>query len=277
MEKLLKSDFPLNSFGINSGTGVLDIEVDTDRTSENLDEELQEFVGENVPINVTYDAYDASFQGYCSGQSGDCTTIIGASKGENGNNGLDCTINIASTKTVRGTTIDGVIIPHHCNTGYDDYYQNDKNDFTEKVGRHHTTGDWYGHYCDCDFIENTSSRSTNDSTLNYNGNNLPVGSRADLAVGDSVYMIGQYSGLDFGTIAEVNKTQFVGGKYLTNLYYVTGINFDSGDSGAPVVKSSGTVYGGMNVGAGTETINGQSTSVNYAHDWTYLKSSMGLN
>lgn len=90
-------------------------------------------------------------------------------------------------------------------------------------------------------------------------------------------MIGEYSGKDFGTIYSVNQWKWIDGYLYTDLYYVTGINFDVGDSGAPIVKTFNNKYGGMNIGEGTETINGNPTTVNYVHDWTFLKSKLGLN
>ncbi len=273
-DRLLESDFPLLGFGINSKTGVFDIEVDSDR-SGNIDKELQKFVGERVPIDVTYGIYDATLQGSCVGQTGYCSTIIGASKSEaNHINDIDCTISIPSTKGSGGSLVNGVIIPHHCNVNHVDYYQSVKTIGFHKVGPHNTDG---GFYCDCDFVK-INSRSFDTAKINYGGSDVSVAGREDFSVNDTVYMIGQFSGLDFGTIEKINQAKWLEGGWRTNLYWVSGISYDTGDSGAPIMKTSNSKYGGMNIAAGSETVDGiPNTPVNYVHDWTHMKSKLGLN
>ena len=91
-------------------------------------------------------------------------------------------------------------------------------------------------------------------------------------------MIGQFSGLDFGTIEKINQAKWLEGGWRTNLYWVSGISYDTGDSGAPIMKTSNSKYGGMNIAAGSETVDGiPNTPVNYVHDWTHMKSKLGLN
>lgn len=81
MWKLASTDYPFLSMGINSYTGEINIMLDESKIS-NIDQELQRIVGENIQLNITYGQDDAEFQGSCPNQTGKCTTIIGASKGE---------------------------------------------------------------------------------------------------------------------------------------------------------------------------------------------------
>ncbi len=271
MWKLASTGSPFLSMGIDSYTGEINIRLDESKT-DNIDKELQALVGDDVVLDIVYGSDDARFQGSCPDQTGECDTIIGASKGENGNTGLDCTINIVATKGSGQNEIDGVVIPHHCNTGHHDYYQKDKSDSDQKVGSHHTDGGWF---CDCDFVE-IDSRASSTGKVNDDGTDISV-TYGDLSDNDAVYLIGQYSGSDDGTIVEVNQWVWIGGSLYTDLYFVKNISFNSGDSGAPIVRSSDDKYGGMNIGAGTETVDGNSITVNYVHDWTFLKSKLGLN
>ena len=272
MWKLASTDYPFLSMGINSYTGEINIRLDESKISD-IDQELQRIVGENIPLNITYGQDDAELQGSCPSQTGKCTTIIGASKGEPDNvNDIDCTINIVATKGSGGSQISGVIIPHHCNTNHDDYYQYSKNTSSHEVGPHHTDGGWY---CDCDYVE-IDTRASSTGKVNDAGSDISV-TYGDLSDNDAVYLIGQYSGKDFGTIVEVNQWKWIDGYLYTDLYYVKNISFNAGDSGAPIVRDSDEKYGGMNIGAGTENIDGNNITVNYVHDWTFLKSKLGLN
>ena len=90
-------------------------------------------------------------------------------------------------------------------------------------------------------------------------------------------MIGQHSGKDHGTIVKTNQWVIIQGTWYTDVYFVKNISFDGGDSGAPIIRNSDERYGGKNIGAGTEYIDGQYITVNYVHDWTFLKSKLGLN
>ena len=88
-----------------------------------------------------------------------------------------------------------------------------------------------------------------------------------------VYMYGGVSGHDSGMIENVNAwKQFSDhGPWFTDLYKMSGFNFRSGDSGAPIVGSSNMKYGGMNI-AGSE----YGSDYRYGHDWTFLKSKLNL-
>ncbi|WP_067958263.1 hypothetical protein [Nitrosopumilus sp. Nsub] len=177
-----------------------------------------------------------------------------------------------ATKGSGGSQINGVIIPHHCNTNHDDYCQYSKNTASHEVGPHHTDGGWY---CDCDYVE-IDTRASSTGKVNDAGSDISV-TYGDLSDNDAVYLIGQYSKKDFGTIVEVNQWKWIDGYLYTDLYYVKNISFNTGDSGAPIVRDSDEKYGGMNIGAGTENIDGNNITVNYVHDWTFLKSKLGLN
>ena len=83
-------------------------------------------------------------------------------------------------------------------------------------------------------------------------------------------MHGASSGKDYGKIKEVNQSwQDPITKYwFTDLYKIAYISYTDGDSGAPVIDYENTKYGGMNIGT--------DGTYNLAHDWTFLKSKLGL-
>lgn len=272
MWQLVETDYTFLSMGINSYTGELNIKLDR-TNSTNIEDALQLLVGDEIELNITYGEDDVVLQGSCPDQGGVCTTIVGASAGEpNHTNDYDCTINIVATKGSGTSQVDGIVIPHHCNPGHNDYYQNDKNTSSQKVGPHHTDGGWY---CDCDFVQ-IDTRASSLGVVNDAGSDISV-TYGDLADNNAVYMIGAVSGKDFGTIVEVNQWLWVGGTLFTDTYYVKDINFTVGDSGAPIIRDSDEQYGGMNIAVGTETVDGNSITVNYVHDWTFLKDKLGLN
>ena len=272
MWKLASTDYPFLSMGINPYTGEIDIKLD-DALASDVDEELQSIVGDGVSLNISYGQNDATFQGSCPSQTGKCATIIGASKGEPDNNlDVDCTINIVATKGQGSTQVKGVVIPHHCNESHDDYYQYSKNISSHMVGPHYTDGGWW---CDCDFVE-IDTRASSIGKVNDGGSDISV-SYGDLSENNAVYMIGQHSGKDHGTIVKTNQWVVIQGTWYTDVYFVKNISFDGGDSGAPIIRDSDERYGGMNIGAGTEYIDGEYITVNYVHDWTFLKSKLGLN
>ena len=57
---------------------------------------------------------------------------------------------------------------------------------------------------------------------------------------------------------------------VSDLYKIRDVSYTDGDSGAPVIYNY--KYGGMNIGKGVI----YDITYNYAHDWTFLKSKLGL-
>ncbi len=275
MWKMAATNHLFLSMGLDPYTGELDILLDVLKAPniDEINEELRIIAGDTVQINVVYGQNNARFQGSCNSQTGYCPTIIGASKGEPDNvDDIDCTINIVATKGSGSSQVNGVVIPHHCNINHDDYYQYSKGSSSHLVGSHNTDGGWW---CDCDFVE-IDTRSSSTGKVNDAGSDISV-SYGDLSVDDSVYMIGQHSGKDYGIIAKTNQWVWINGNGYTDVYFVKNIDFSTGDSGAPIIRDSDEMYGGMNIGVGTEHIDGQSITVNYVHDWTFLKHKLGLN
>jgi len=79
--KLVESDFPLYAMGISSETGLLDVKVDSSKAT-NIDDKIQTFVGEEIPLNIEYGINKNKLQaGSCDQTTGLCAPLIGGSDG----------------------------------------------------------------------------------------------------------------------------------------------------------------------------------------------------
>ena len=81
-------------------------------------------------------------------------------------------------------------------------------------------------------------------------------------------MSGSTSGYGMGKVVDIDQVMFFDRKLFTDLYQISGINYTDGDSGAPIINPSNRHYGGMNIGG--------HGNYQYGHDWTFLKSKLGL-
>ena len=81
-------------------------------------------------------------------------------------------------------------------------------------------------------------------------------------------MSGSTSGYGMGKVVMVDRWKIFDGKMFWDLYEISGINYTDGDSGAPIINISNDHYGGMNIGG--------HGNYQYGHDWTFLKSKLGL-
>ena len=260
--RLIGSDLPIYAIGITSETGKLNIKVDSTRT-QNIDQRIQEFVGNDIPLEIEYGVNEFSFQASnCASSSGPCNPIIGGSHGEDEDNGLTCTVSIA---VVRNNwpfgTENGIIIPNHCNPDTSDYYQADNDVEAERVGSETKDGGWY---CDCDFIKSDSRSIDTGSIYQGTSTDYSLSGNADIADETWIWMYGTSSGKDYGQIKEVNQSwqDPITENWFTDLYKIAYISYTDGDSGAPVIDYGNTKYGGMNIGT--------DGTYNLAHDWTFL-------
>ncbi len=96
---LMESELPLLEAYIGSSTGLLTITVDKERSTD-LMSSIQDFIGEDIPIEVRYGSDTAVFQGSCNTSTGYCNPLIGGSLGEDQTNGLDCTALIAAVENI---------------------------------------------------------------------------------------------------------------------------------------------------------------------------------
>ena len=83
-----------------------------------------------------------------------------------------------------------------------------------------------------------------------------------------VFMSGSTSGYGVGRVVQIDQWKSFERKWFSDLYEITGINYTDRDSGAPIVSLSNNHYGGMNIGG--------HGNYQYGHDWTFLKSKLGL-
>lgn len=263
------SHLPIYAVGIESATGLLKVRVDS---PTNIDKEIQAFVGEDIPLSIVYGPNTFRFQASnCTGSgtaSGPCNPIIGGASSEDGYWGLDCTVSIAAIRTAPNPDENGIVIPKHCNPTSGNYYQADKDVSAELVGPQTYSG---GSNCDCVFIK-SSSRSIDTSKIYLGGGtDITTSGNADLADETFVWLWGATTGFDSGRIKEVDQSAEIpadSGDWYNNLYFIDSISYTDGDSGASVVASSNTKYGGMSIGTdGTYQV---------AHEWSYVKSQLGL-
>ncbi|MEX0862269.1 hypothetical protein [Nitrosopumilus sp.] len=263
------SHLPIYAVGIESETGLLKIRADS---TTNIDQEIQAFVGEDIPLSIEYGPNTFKFQSSdCTGSgtaSGPCNPIIGGAFSEDGYWGKDCTVSIAAVRTAANPDEDGIVIPKHCNPTSGNFYQADNDVSAELVGTPTATG---GSDCDCEFIK-SNSRSIDTSKIYLGGGtDITTSGNADLADETYVWLWGATTGFDSGRIKEVDQSAQIpanSGDWYDNLYFIDSISYTDGDSGAPVVASSNTKYGGMNIGTdGTYQV---------AHEWSYMKSQLGL-
>ena len=239
---LMESELPLLEAYVGSSTGLLTITVDKERSTD-LMSSIQDFIGEDIPIEVRYALNTAVFQGSCNTSTGYCNPLIGGSLGEDQTNGLGCTVSIA---VVRDNwpwgTEDGIIIPDHCNPNTSDYYQANNAISSHRVGLETKDGGWF---CDCDFIK-ADSRTINTAKINNGGSDVSLTGNADIADERQVILFGAVSGADNGRIKEVNVSKDFNGHTFHDLYKIQYISYTDGDRGAPVIYNS--KYGGMNIG-----------------------------
>lgn len=256
---------PVYALGINHETGLLDVKVSS---NENLDKQIQEIAGEKIPLNIEYGTNTFKLQaGSCSTTTGFCDPIIGGSDGHDKYYGKPCTVSIAVMRDNWPYADEkGIIIPDHCNPRTSDYYQTDTSKSSHKVGTQTKDGGWY---CDCDFVK-SDSRSIDTSKITVGSSDYTTSGNSDIADERWIFMYGSTSGFDAGKIKEVGqewKDPNTEKKY-KNLYKIQYISFTDGDSGAPVIDYYNGNYGGMNIGTdGTYQL---------AHEWSFLKSKLGL-
>lgn len=164
------------------------------------------------------------------------------------------------------TDVDGIIILGHCNRNNSDYYQANTSLSTHKVGVKIKDGGIF-----CEFVK-SDSRTINTSKITVGSSDYTTSGNADIADERIVFLYGRVSGFDAGRVKEVNQwwnaPAPING-WVNNLYKVESISFTDGDSGAPIIDYYNGKYGGMNIGTdGTYQM---------VHDWTFLKSELGLN
>ena len=133
--KLVANDLPLIGMGIDGSTGMLDIIVDIDRATPDIEQKIRE-IAVGVEVDITYDKNTAVFQSSsCDRTTEYCDPIIGGSKGEDEYWGQDCTISIAAVRNTGSGTENGIVIPDHCNKRTTQYYQSDNDISSHLVGR----------------------------------------------------------------------------------------------------------------------------------------------
>ncbi len=264
LPKLAESGLPVLGMGIDHLTGTLSVKVDVERTTPDTEQKIREIAGD-VPLSITFVADDAVFQSAsCDRTTGYCDPLVGGSLGEDRHWGLECTISIAAVRNTGNGTENGIVIPDHCNKETTQYYQPDNARSSYLVGSETKDGGWF---CDCDFVK-SNSRAIDATKLIVNGSDFTLSGKSDLRVGDYVFMYGAKSGYDVGRIVSINQWQTFDNRWFWDLYAIEDINFTDGDSGAPIVGTSNDHYAGMNIG----TFDGH----NYGHDWSILKSRLGL-
>lgn len=265
--RLIESELPIYAVGITSETGKLNVKVDSTKDTD-ISKEIQEFVGRDIPLEIEYGINTFRFHASNCASDGSCNPIIGGSRGEDETYGLPCTVSIAVVRNNWPFADEvGIVIPDHCNPDTSDYYQADNDIDDNLVGAETKDGGWY---CDCDFVKSNSRDIDTDKVYQGTSADYSVNEKADIADETRIWMYGTTSGKDYGKIKEVNQSWKDPNtdNWFTDLYKIEDIIFTNGDSGAPVIDYNNNVYGGLYIGTdGTYSL---------AHDWTFLKSKLGL-
>lgn len=81
MDRLMVSNLPLVGFGINSYTGQLNVKIDVDKATPDIEDELRK-IAPDVQMNITYVKNNAVFQSSCNTTTKFCDPLIGGSAGE---------------------------------------------------------------------------------------------------------------------------------------------------------------------------------------------------
>lgn len=265
-DKLTESDLPILGDWIDPPTGKLLIEVNVDVAKPNVIEKITNITGD-IPLIIHYTKPTATFQN-CDSETGLCNPIVGGSEGEDQHNGLPCTVSIAAVRNVFWWTENGIIIPDHCNPNNSDYYQADNDESSHLVGPETKDGGWY---CDCDFVK-SNSRSIDTSKIYTGSSMIELSGKSDFEINSWVRLYGSTSGMDIGKIVAVDVKKTFSGNEFHHLYKIRYISFTDGDSGAPILNSGKSLYGGMNIGSDVV----ENVSYNYGHEWSFLKSKLGL-
>ena len=264
IDALVESGLPVYSLSIDTSTGNLDILVES---STNIDDQIRSITGDSLPLNIEYGTNTFKLQASsCNTLTGFCDPLIGGSDAEDDHFGLPCTASLAAVRNTWFGTEDGVIIPDHCNPRSSSYCQADNSNLTHLVGSETRGG---GSGCDCSFIK-SNSRDIDAGKITIGPDDYAIAGKADSAKNKWIFMHGATSGFDHGKIVEVGVSwqDDTTEQWYHNLYKIRYIDFTDGDSGAPAIDIYDMTYAGMNIGAEGE--------YNYAHEWSYLKSKLGL-
>ena len=130
---LMASDLPLFGAGINPSTGMLDVTINANNATSNIEDRLKS-IAPGVPMSFIYSKDYPTFQGSCNKSTGFCDPLIGGSKGEDKYWGQDCTVSIAAVRNTGSGTENGIVIPDHCNRNTSQYYQADNDHTSHLVG-----------------------------------------------------------------------------------------------------------------------------------------------
>ncbi|WP_067960105.1 hypothetical protein [Nitrosopumilus sp. Nsub] len=68
MDRLQEIGLALHKLGVDDSTGILEVEVDIERESKNIDAKIMKIIGSDIPTEITYSVNRASLQGACVGQ-----------------------------------------------------------------------------------------------------------------------------------------------------------------------------------------------------------------
>lgn len=121
MTRLMASDLPLMGAGIDPSTGMLNVEIDVNNATPDIEDRIRA-IATDVQLSFTYHKDYPVFQGACNESTGYCDPLIGGSEGEDEYWGLQCTVSIAAMRNVGGETENGIVIPDHCNQNTSQYY-----------------------------------------------------------------------------------------------------------------------------------------------------------
>lgn len=258
------SDLPIYLTGPNTKTGEFDIYIHSAEPIVGMTEKLKS-INPNVPINVIYKESNSRLQlGSCDANGVFCDPIVGGSDGKDKYNGKSCTVSIGAQKGNNA----GIVIPKHCDPNNSDYHQSLTGSASHKVGNNMASGWWY---CDCEFVK-SDSRTVSQNKVTLGSSDYTISGKSDFSVGDIVFLYGAISGWQWGTVQSIGNewTPYGSSVTFSDLYIISGISYQSGDSGAPAIDYYDGNYGGMNIGS-------ENTDMQMVHEWSHIKWNLGLS
>jgi len=256
VQEIIDSSIPWTMVGVDVNTKSVRVEIKSD--AESLDSyktQIQEFASFDVPITVLSGDYIKDTT--CTAQTGVvCDPVVAGIEAEWGN--LLCTLALEVKDGWWSWADPGWLTAGHCfplgSVGVDQPAgNNDIGDVAKQDFVHN--GD-----CDCEWIEKTTTRSSGSKVWLSSNTYRDITSKGDASVNDVVLVSwATTSGTDTGTVVLTEQTvQNQDGVITTGMTIVNGMNSQNGDSGAPIIQSTGTQFHGILKGdAGTDPNTGE--------------------
>lgn len=242
---------PWYALKVSSITQKLTIDMAPEHKNQGYEKKIESLIGSDIEYEVQYKVND--YQDWsCTGQQVDCTTLVGGIQFLNDNSGYGepgCTI---SLPLKQGSTWGFVTAAHCFGVGHD---AKQPDAAGTSIGDVNTGDRQFGGDCDCVFVTKSGLETAVTKVWIASNVYTSITDATDLSDNDSAMMQGQVSGADWGTVDDTEQSRTIGSVTFTGLTIFTGLDGDTGDSGAPIIEPvSGTYYGLLKGGGSSEQL-----------------------